>query len=413
MNFQAFRLSVIHYGQEQLEILTNGFTDQLGHGGSGRVYKGKALDSEMAIAIKCLNEGERYIKMWKTELTLLNKFQHKNIINLVGYCPAYPSLAIMTEFMEKGDLRQHIDSDINWLLRVQIAYAVAKALREVHAEGVTLHHFKTSNVLIDEDYTPKIGDFGIAVSEEIPVHWQLPGFGTYGYIDPKQCEVAEVEIPVYSYAELKMFTNGFSAENFMGKTFSSNSLLYRGEIVDKESNLVRKVIVDLPKDKKDYYLRENEKDYDLKAWQTQLNALKDPTISGHPNVVKLQGYCNSAGNLGLVYDCHALGTLHSLIFDESFSWSMRMKVALQLARVLQFLHSQEKPLILLNFEPRSILVDMDFNPLIFGFAMASGGGLGIFDHTVLKLIFLSSPQVYIDPEYSLCGMPCVYSFSCR
>ena len=126
--------------------------------------------------------------------------------------------------------------------------------------------------------------------------------------------------------------------------------------------------------------------------QTQLNALKDPTISSHPNVVKLQGYCNSVCDLGLVYDCHALGTLHSLIFDgikilhiftflwhctpilkkekefllqiffcyftESFSWSMRMKVALQLARVLQFLHSQEKPLILLNFEPRSILVDM-------------------------------------------------------
>ena len=42
------------------------------------------------------------------------------------------------------------DSDINWLLRVQIAYAVAKALRAVHAEGVTLHDFKTSNVLIDE-----------------------------------------------------------------------------------------------------------------------------------------------------------------------------------------------------------------------------------------------------------------------
>ncbi|KAG1326528.1 putative Serine/threonine-protein kinase PBL13 [Cocos nucifera] len=219
----------------------------------------------------------------------------------------------------------------------------------------------------------------------------------------EQCEVAEVEIPVYSYAELKMFTNGFSAENFMGKTFSSNSLLYRGEIVDKESNLARKVIVEIRKNEKDYYRWDNEKDLDLKAWQTQLNALKDPTISGHPNVVKLQGSCNSAGNLGLVYDCHALGTLHSLIFDESFSWSMRMKVALQLARVLQFLHSQEKPLILLNFEPRSILVDMDFNPLIFGFAMAYGGVLGIFDHTVLKLIFLSSPQVYIDPEYTLCA----------
>nr|XP_029116821.1 cysteine-rich receptor-like protein kinase 45 [Elaeis guineensis] len=93
MNFQALRPSVIHYGQEQLEILTDGFTNQIGHGGSGRVYKGKALDSEMAIAVKCLKEGEIYIKMWKTELTLLNKFQHKNIINLVGYCPAYPSLA--------------------------------------------------------------------------------------------------------------------------------------------------------------------------------------------------------------------------------------------------------------------------------------------------------------------------------
>ncbi|XP_073104350.1 probable serine/threonine-protein kinase PBL16 isoform X4 [Elaeis guineensis] len=193
----------------------------------------------------------------------------------------------------------------------------------------------------------------------------------------EQCEMAEVEIPVYSYAELKKITNGFSAENFMGKTFSSNSLLYRGEIVDKESNLVRKVIVEM---------RKNEKDYDLKVWQTQLNALKDPTISSHPNVVKLQGYCNSVCDL------------------ESFSWSMRMKVALQLARVLQFLHSQEKPLILLNFEPRSILVDMDFNPLIFGFGLASGGVLGIIDHTVLRLIILNGPQVYLDPEYTLCGI---------
>ncbi|XP_073111840.1 putative serine/threonine-protein kinase [Elaeis guineensis] len=73
-------------------------------------------------------------------------------------------------------------SDVNWLLRVQIAYAVAKALRMVHAGGMTLYDFKTSNVLIDENYTPKIGDFGLAVIEEIPVHWQLSAFGTRGHL---------------------------------------------------------------------------------------------------------------------------------------------------------------------------------------------------------------------------------------
>ncbi|KAG1354929.1 putative protein STRUBBELIG-RECEPTOR FAMILY 2 [Cocos nucifera] len=148
--------------------------------------------------------------------------------------------------------------------------------------------------------------------------------------------------------QLKEFTGGFSDENYLDGTSTHSGLanrVYRGKvIIDEESNWVRNVIVEV---------KEPHFDFEYDVWETQIRLFTNPVVGSHPNVAKLYGYCND-GMLGLVYDGDALQTMHNMVPDESFTWAMRMKVALGLAHLLEFLESQTPPLRILNLEAHSI-----------------------------------------------------------
>lgn len=156
-------------------------------------------------------------------------------------------------------------------------------------------------------------------------------------------------IRILSLDDVKEYTDGFHEDNFLGETESSVSRVYVGTIVESDEDVARDVIVETW-ERKLYFFRD--------VWETQIRLLTEPAICSHPNVAKLYGYFESEELLGLVYDCRALDTLRAMIDDESFTWKMRIKAALRVARVLNLLHSQSPPFLVRNLEPGSILLGL-------------------------------------------------------
>ncbi|RZB60671.1 putative serine/threonine-protein kinase CST isoform B [Glycine soja] len=166
---------------EELKSATNNFRHDtlLGQGGFGRVYKGwldedtlapTKAGSGMVVAIKWLNpESTQGFGEWQTELNM-RRLSHPNLVNLLGYCWDDDELLLVYEFMPKGSLDNYLFKRnrnlelLSWNTRLKIAIGAARGLAFLHAsENNVIHRdFKSSNILLDGNYNPKISDFGLA-----------------------------------------------------------------------------------------------------------------------------------------------------------------------------------------------------------------------------------------------------------
>ncbi|XVF27819.1 hypothetical protein REPUB_Repub14bG0141800 [Reevesia pubescens] len=111
--------------------------------------------------------------------------------------------------------------------------------------------------------------------------------------------------------------------------------------------------------------------------EEELRLHKDQRIKSHPNLAKLIGYCRD-GQLGVVYDLNPVDTLRSFILRDDFTWLQRIKVALELACLLKFLHtpcSHLLPYLVRNIDAAHFLLDQDYNLVLYDFGMFSGGVL--------------------------------------
>ncbi|KAL2576854.1 hypothetical protein AAZV13_16G097200 [Glycine max] len=166
---------------EELKSATNNFRHDtlLGQGGFCRVYKGW-LDEDtlaptkagygMVVAIKRLNpESTQGFVQWQTELNM-RRLSHPNLVNLLGYCWDDDEHLLVYEFMPKGSLDNYLFKRnrnlelLSWNTRLKIAIGAARGLAFLHAsENNVIHRdFKSSNILLDGNYNPKISDFGLA-----------------------------------------------------------------------------------------------------------------------------------------------------------------------------------------------------------------------------------------------------------
>ncbi|KAK4485129.1 hypothetical protein RD792_007741 [Penstemon davidsonii] len=163
----------LQYEFDQIRTATNDFSDanKLGEGGFGAVYMGE-LPNKRAIAVKRLssNSGQGNVE-FTTEVQLLAKLQHRNLVRLLGYYPnKSPSL--------------------DWEKRYKIIGGIAKGLLYLHEDSrlrIIHRDLKTSNVLLDEEMNPKIADFGMArlfVRDETQGNTNKIA-GTYGYMAPE------------------------------------------------------------------------------------------------------------------------------------------------------------------------------------------------------------------------------------
>ncbi|KAK3119613.1 hypothetical protein QOZ80_9AG0672830 [Eleusine coracana subsp. coracana] len=194
--------NVISFTLFELETITKSFRADyvLGEGGFGTVYKGYIDENvrvglkSLPVAVKVLNkDGHQGHREWLTEVNFLGQLRHPNLVKLIGYCCEDDHRLLVYEFMFRGSLENHLFRKTAWTLpwatRMSIALGAAKGLACLHnaQKPVIYRDFKTSNILLDSDYTAKLSDFGLAKAgpEGDETHVSTRVMGTYGYAAPE------------------------------------------------------------------------------------------------------------------------------------------------------------------------------------------------------------------------------------
>nr|XP_025888679.1 cold-responsive protein kinase 1 [Solanum lycopersicum] len=146
-------------------------SNKIGGGGFGVVYKGVLRDGT-CIAIKCLSaESKQGTKEFLTEINMISNTQHPNLVQLIGCCVESGNRMLIYEYLKNNSLASALLGSngkrvaLNWPQRVAICLGTASGLAFLHEEASpTIVHrdIKASNILIDENLHPKIGDFGLA-----------------------------------------------------------------------------------------------------------------------------------------------------------------------------------------------------------------------------------------------------------
>ncbi|KAJ4848605.1 hypothetical protein Tsubulata_050657 [Turnera subulata] len=173
-------------------------------------------------------------------------------------------------------------------------------------------------------------------------------------------------VEVFPYETLRMITDGFGKENFIGKF--QYGRVYRGKF---QGRTVTVKIWEL--DVKFYRVFQNENE--VRMWD-EILFLQHPRSISHPNLVKLLGYCYEEGKLGVVYDLNPVDTVFNAVMKDSLTWLQRVKIAIGFASLLSFLHAktpQNLPYVVRNLDAAHIMLDQDYSPILYDFGWLTGG----------------------------------------
>ncbi|KAH1121028.1 hypothetical protein J1N35_004188 [Gossypium stocksii] len=179
------------YSYKDLQKATYNFTTLIGQGAFGPVYKAQMSTGE-TVAVKVLaTDSKQGEKEFQTEVMLLGRLHHRNLVNLVGYCAEKGQHMLVYVYMSKGSLASHLYSEnlepLSWNLRVYIALDVARGLEYLHdgaAPPVIHRDIKSSNILLDQSMRARVADFGLSREEMVDKH-AANIRGTFGYLDPE------------------------------------------------------------------------------------------------------------------------------------------------------------------------------------------------------------------------------------
>ncbi|XP_047978978.1 G-type lectin S-receptor-like serine/threonine-protein kinase RLK1 [Salvia hispanica] len=181
---------------KELELATDGFKGEIPLG-SQNIVSVKKLD-------RMFQDSE---KEFKTEVNVIGRTHHKNLVSMVGFCEEGLHRLLVYEYMSNGTLADFLFSHLrpSWSLRAQIAVGIAKGLAYLHEECSTqiIHcDIKPHNILLDECSIARISDFGLAKLLTMDQSKTLMGIrGTKGYVAPEWFRNTQVsaKVDVYSF----------------------------------------------------------------------------------------------------------------------------------------------------------------------------------------------------------------------
>ncbi|KAL8053629.1 hypothetical protein ABFX02_05G085000 [Erythranthe guttata] len=187
-------LKTIRYTYSDMKKITKGFREKLGQGGYGSVYKGK-LRSGHDVAVKVLAKPSSNGQDFINEVATIGRIHHVNVVKLVGYCAERSKRALVYDFMPNGSLEKYIfnkekGNSLTLKRKYEIAIGVARGIEYLHRGcDIQILHFdiKPHNILLDENFTPKISDFGLAkfYSTNNTTLTLTAVRGTIGYVAPE------------------------------------------------------------------------------------------------------------------------------------------------------------------------------------------------------------------------------------
>ncbi|XP_008232189.2 PREDICTED: rust resistance kinase Lr10-like, partial [Prunus mume] len=211
------------YSYADIKRITNQFKDKLGQGAYGTVFKGM-LSSELLVAVKILNNSnENNGDHFTNEMGTMGRVHHVNVVRLVGFCADGFIRALVYEFLPNGSLQNFLSSADNkssflgWDKLQDIALGIAKGIEYLHqgCDHRILHFdIKPHNILLDQNFTPKVSDFGLAklCTRDQSAISMTTIRGTMGYIAPE------------------VFSRNFGSVSYKSDVYSFGTLLL--EMVD-------------------------------------------------------------------------------------------------------------------------------------------------------------------------------------
>ncbi|KAK6270283.1 hypothetical protein POUND7_007388 [Theobroma cacao] len=246
------------------------FRDKLGESGYGSVFKGK-LRSGHLVAIKLLGKSKANGQDFINEVATIGRIHHFNVAKLIGFCVEGSKQALVYDFMPNGSLDKIIfteenETTLSWQKMFDIALGVARGIEYLHNGcNMQILHFdiKPHNILLDENFVPKVSDFGLAklYSVDDSIVSLTAARGTIGYIAPelvyKSIGGISYKADVYSFGMLLMEMvgrrknlNAFAEHlsqiyfpSWIYGRFHQGEDIEFGDVTDGEKIIVRKMII--------------------------------------------------------------------------------------------------------------------------------------------------------------------------
>lgn len=208
--------NVKNFSDKDLRLATDNYnpSKKLGRGGFGTVYQG-TLKNGQQVAVKTLSAGSKQgVREFLTEIKTISNVKHPNLVELVGCCVQEPNRILVYEYVENNSLDRALlgprssNIRLDWRKRSAICMGTARGLAFLHEELVPhiVHRdIKASNILLDRDFKPKIGDFGLAkLFPDDITHISTRIAGTTGYLAPEYAMGGQLTMKadVYSFGVL-------------------------------------------------------------------------------------------------------------------------------------------------------------------------------------------------------------------
>ncbi|CAI0437742.1 unnamed protein product [Linum tenue] len=195
---ESFASEVIKMPKEftykELRLATNSFNSNriIGHGAFGTVYKGIVTETGDIVAVKRCSHNSQGKTEFLSELSIIGTLRHRNLVRLIGWCHEKGEILLVYDLMPNGSLDKALFESrmiLPWSHRRKILHGVASALAYLHqeCENQVIHRdVKSSNIMLDEGFNARLGDFGLAKQVE---HDKSPdatvAAGTMGYLAPE------------------------------------------------------------------------------------------------------------------------------------------------------------------------------------------------------------------------------------
>ncbi|WVZ12660.1 hypothetical protein V8G54_017190 [Vigna mungo] len=211
LNATAIGINFREFTFQELHEATDGFTKILGKGASGKVYRGALVigDAQIDVAVKKLEKKiEKSDSEFTTELKIIGRTHHRNLVRLLGFCIESSHRILVYELMPNGALSSFLFGEgerPQWVQRIEVALGVARGLLYLHEERNTqiIHcDIKPENVLLDANYTAKISDFGLSkLLKKDQTRTVTKLRGTMGYMAPEWLKSAPItaKVDIYSF----------------------------------------------------------------------------------------------------------------------------------------------------------------------------------------------------------------------
>ncbi|XP_039783229.1 G-type lectin S-receptor-like serine/threonine-protein kinase At2g19130 [Panicum virgatum] len=240
MKSSNIRGGIVAFRYKGLQHATKNFSEKLGGGSFGSVFKGILPDST-AIAVKRLDGARQGEKEFRAEVRSIGMIQHINLVTLIGFCCQGSKRLLVYEYMPNHSLDAHLfqssGMSLCWSTRYKIALGVARGLAYLHenCQDCIIHcDIKPQNILLDASFVPKIADFGMAKFIGRDFSRVITTMrGTVGYLAPEWISGVAIssKVDVYSYG-MVLLEIIFGRRNSR-EEYSNDSIYFPVQVVNK------------------------------------------------------------------------------------------------------------------------------------------------------------------------------------